>query len=262
MNEENEKLAKDNTPEEKAEELSKTKASNSEQEFENTAQPESPEEDLSSQEVKPDEQPSPNASEEPEAEPEPPPNTSQKTELEVAVNNQDKVDKEDSKVRLDNIQANNEAVNAQQNIKGDKGKEDTDARKWAIFSLEPATIKKIKFVFVPSPEYKKVVATEISNIEDRISIVYGPRNSGRFTTAVHLGLDLWGQGHNERPKFQLYHRTPHDTDLLIDFIQDKDIPEGTFFIIENAFESGIEIGHLSPHYLDRMNHILQKKNLI
>jgi len=92
------------------------------------------------------------------------------------------------------------------------------------------------------------------------SIVYGEEHAGKFTCAVHLGLDLFGEGQISQPKFSIYKRTPRDIRLLIDFAQDPSLAEDTVYIVEDAFESGVDLVELSSPYLSAINAALEDKN--
>ncbi len=179
---------------------------------------------------------------------------------EITVTSQDTSDKESGQVTLGAIQADTVNIIGQQNIYNIyKGAADAD--KWSLFELHDDTWRRVEMVFVPSRDYENCRSSGIFNTEEhRVFIVYGPKNSGRFTTAVHLGLELWGKGRNTGPQFQLYNRTARETRSLIEFVQYSELPDNTIFILENAFESGVSLGDLSSHYLDIMNHELGSKD--
>ena len=163
----------------------------------------------------------------------------------------------EQRVNIDTVQANTVNLIAQANIRTD-GKA-TDIDRLPLVELRPDIWRKVKAVFVPSQDYQDIRDRGVRTHEDRVFIVYGEEHAGKFTCAVHLGLDLLGEGQISQPKFSIYKRTPRDIRLLVDFAQEPNLTEDTIYIIEDAFESGVDLIELSSPYLSAINTTLEGK---
>jgi len=129
-----------------------------------------------------------------------------------------------------------------------------------LVAVKPEEWKKVKAVFVPSPDYDEKLRSGFGTHEQRhVFIAYGPERAGKFACAVHLGLDLLGEGQTSQPKFSVYNRTVRDTRMLIDFAQEPELAEDTVYIIEDAFENGVRLEELSAPYLAAINASLENR---
>ncbi len=143
-------------------------------------------------------------------------------------------------IRAEEVNANTAYVIGQVNIGNDAGKS-TPTDKPQLVDVSPEVWRKIEAVFVPSQGYTIFLEGNSRPPEQRVFIVHGDKHAGKFTCAIHLGLDLF---EGESPEFKVYKRSARDAELLIDFVQ-RDLPQKSIVIIEHAFESGIDFSELS-----------------
>lgn len=161
-------------------------------------------------------------------------------------------------VKLKDAQVNNLNVFATLNTK-EKRPADTD--KLILNPLGPELLRKVEAVFVPPSRYIEGSRRASQNDEQRVFIVFGEEHSGKFTCAVRLGLDLWGEAREGKAPFKIYKRTIRDVRPLVDFVQDSTVDLGTIYIVEDAFEKGIDFSDLSPDCLSRINSVFKEKDI-
>ncbi len=159
-------------------------------------------------------------------------------------------------VKLSDVRS--DILNIFQTIMTDEKAPDTDKLPLAELKEE---WRKVKAVFVPSPGYEDMRKHGFGTHGERVCIVHGPEHAGKLTCAVHLGLDLHEAGQISGHRFSIYKRTAGDTRSLIEFAQDSDLAENTVYIIEDAFENGVDPADLSSSpYLSAINTALELKN--
>lgn len=138
-----------------------------------------------------------------------------------------------------------------------------EAHKIKLISILPATIEKTDEVFVAPHAYKTVddkLSHQLIDLWPRVFLITGPERCGKLTCAIKLGLRLLGihpKDYGEQIK--LYQRVERETLTLIDFVQYKDLPEHSVYIIQDALEGGILPSELESAYLKVLSDELKKK---
>lgn len=158
-------------------------------------------------------------------------------------------------VNVEDVKADTVNIIGQVNVVPKVGKV-LDPDKLPLVELKPQEWRKVKAVFVPSSDYQTEKSREKSS-EERVFVIYGLEHAGKFTCAVHLGLDLHGEGQIVEPKFKVYRRTTRDTQSLVDFVSNPELTKDTIYIIENAFENGVDLADLASPHLATINETLQ-----
>ena len=120
-------------------------------------------------------------------------------------------------------------------------------------------VTKVDSVFVEPTDYRSQHAGAISRT-DNVFIVFGPAHSGKFTCAVKIGLDLCKAQQVSEPKFSIYNRRFHDPRSLVAFAGDKSLSQQHVYIVEAAFENGIERSDLTGQALSALNSELRAKS--
>lgn len=141
----------------------------------------------------------------------------------------------------------------------EEGKRDEDRR--FNFQKVPSTLReKIGSVFVPPPGYNQFVNNILQKgtfDEERITIVHGPEHAGKFTCAVKLVSDLFG---DEKP-IQLYVWTERDRISLLHLVNYAEIEENTVIIWQDLADNDPGLLDFSTAYLSVLNRWLHDNNL-
>lgn len=139
--------------------------------------------------------------------------------------------------------------------------------------LEPiprSGLQKYLDIFLPSPDFD-LNALQFGSPNGRVFVVYGPRLSGKFTSAINIALKVrpniltsaiqGGEEESERPpEVFRYRRHELDTGSLESVLRGIKRP-GSVLIIRNAFERNIHTRDLTGAELDHLHHVLEAQKL-
>lgn len=159
-------------------------------------------------------------------------------------------------VDANNFIAIGQLINQRGTVKEDEGD------RLLLHPLPLELRKKIKAVFVPPVRYEHFIEDirEKGTVEqERLFIVWGPENAGKFTCAVQVALDLLGTEAIESVNIQLYRRTSRDSLSLLALANHSDLQENTVYILQDAFANNVELVEFSASYLSVINRGLQKR---
>jgi hypothetical protein len=93
--------------------------------------------------------------------------------------------------------------------------------------------------------------------DTRVFVVYGPEHAGKYTCALHLGLDLLTEaGHNDM-RLTLFEPSRSDIRSLPSFTRSGHLDKNTVYIIRDAFENGVQISDLCQPLLQTVNAALE-----
>ena len=121
--------------------------------------------------------------------------------------------------------------------------------------------KRIAEVFVAPADFHDA-CTSIADRNERVAIVYGAEQSGKYACAVKLALDLSTHEaalNAPEPKIEVYRRTARDRYSLLDFAHHEEVKAGTTYIVEDAFENGVRLGDLTGPALSALTAALAQK---
>lgn len=155
-------------------------------------------------------------------------------------NDDDLVDPENFKEKHDTIQVNVKASTANFWNQLSPISEEINIE---LKPLEPDKWQKIREVFVKTKGYSKQVKAGWKNRE-RIFIVSGDDNTGKYANAIDLGLQLY---ETKRPNLIPYKPEPRERLSLRVFIQNQKLREqssGTVYILKNAFQYNLHVEDL------------------
>lgn len=135
---------------------------------------------------------------------------------------------------------------------------DSDLERLSLRVVSAQDVNKVDSVFVEPTDYRSQHAGAISRT-DNVFIVFGPAHSGKFTCAVKIGLDLCKAQQVIEPKFSIYNRRFRDPRSLVAFAGDKSLSQQHVYILEAAFENGVERSDLAGQALSALNSELRAK---
>lgn len=146
------------------------------------------------------------------------------------------VNAKNSKVSIKDIR-----ISAQTVIMNDLEPQKSDEASSLRFSeVEEKELLKVADVFAEPDDYRNSLEDIFSNdVEDRFYIVQGPENSGKYTTALKLWLDICDNKKIKEKK--AFSHVGRNTNIrsLIDFLVELKKAKPSVYVLSDAFESGL-----------------------
>lgn len=128
-----------------------------------------------------------------------------------------------------------------------------------VWTLPDTTIRRIEQIFVEPSGFARHCQDFSQSLGAHVAVIYGPRHSGKFTTAIRFGLQVSQERNNTALQLSQC-RVVSDRLSLIDLVQQKEIGTSTIYIIEDALNTSIDPNDLSGIQLKMVNDELRKKN--
>jgi hypothetical protein len=129
-----------------------------------------------------------------------------------------------------------------------------------IKPLPPGSISEMRGVFARPEGYEEA----IGNLRVRrpcVVAICGPKHCGRFTCAVNVAHDVWGES-EKSPEMFRYKRAKDEWTPLSSIIETKQVKKGTILIVEEALESNVARHELEPPDLDELEKALKDKECV
>lgn len=130
------------------------------------------------------------------------------------------------------------------------------------YPVAPDIRNRIEYVYIgtegfESTRTKIIHHNQAADPDDqqRIVIIHGKPFSGKFATAVRLGIELQQE---RAPNIYTLGFRAQRAISVFEVLRHENFPKRSVLIVENAFELGIETRELSTQYLPQINEILSK----
>ncbi len=166
------------------------------------------------------------------------------------------------KVEADSVRTNKNVIIGQVLLQKWTGKE-VESPKLSLDPLPLGLRKKIDVVFVPPGDYQRFIkdfrAKKVNIDEERVILVHGPENSGKFSCAVKIALELLEVMYGAEAGVWLYKNVGRDPLSLLKLASHEDLHEEAAYILQDAFTNNIDLAEFSSSYLSVINYGLRER---
>lgn len=137
-----------------------------------------------------------------------------------------------------------------------------EAQSVKLTPIKDDDVERLSQLFVAPVGYAESQRAFVENLSARVAIIFGPVHVGKFTTAINLGLEVVRARGSTKTKFSLC-RNVLEKDSFLDLMQQKEICDEQVYIIENAFDSGLDLRDVGGPQLRSVTELLaQKKSFL